>query len=188
MRFTRTSVLAAAALSATVLVSGCSTAPKTSDQSAFIAEANAAKQYFLSHVPGLRQQIANSAGYVVYPSVGQWGIIFGGGKFGRGTVNLPGGTQVGWGAINVASVGLQAGVQGFKMLVVFQDKYTLEQFQQNKLTGSAGGVIVVGETGDAGTASFTNGVAVYQGAQTGLMAGVNIALDYMRYKPLCESD
>ena len=40
------------------------------------------------------------------------------------------------------------------------------------------------DAGKAGAASFTNGVAVYQGAQTGLMAGASVGLDYMRYEAL----
>ena len=36
----------------------------------------------------------------------------------------------------------------------------------------------------SGTAPFQHGVALYQGANKGLMAGVNIGLDYMRYEPL----
>ncbi len=174
----------AAAFAASMSMTGCSTVPKTENQASFISEAQAATAYFESRVPGLRQQINGSAGYIVYPSVGQWGIVFGGGQFGRGTVNKPDGTQIGWGAINIASVGLQAGVRGFKMLVVIQDNATLEGFKKNQLSGSVSGVVVVADTGTSGTARFDKGVAIYQGASSGLMAGVNIGLDYMRYKPL----
>lgn len=177
-------VFAAAAVAVSMLVSGCATAPKASDQSSFLAEAAAAREYFEARVPGLKEQIKASGGYVVYPNVGQWGIVFGGGQFGRGTVNAADGTQVGWGAVNIASIGLQAGVRGFKMLVVIQDQATFEKFKNNQLSGSVSGVVVVAETGTSGTAQFGNGVAVYQGSSSGLMAGVNVGLDYMRFKPL----
>ncbi len=181
-------LLASICAVASFTMSGCSTAPKSSDQAAFRAESDAALSWFTSRVPGLRSQIANSAGYAIFPEVGQWGIIFGGGKFGRGLVAEEGGRQIGWGAVNTGSVGLQAGVQGFKMLLVFQDDATFNQFQANKLTGSVGGVAVIADSGAATTASFTNGVATYEGAQTGLMAGVNIALDYVRFVPFGEDD
>lgn len=174
------------ALAAAFTVTGCSTEPKESQQSSFLAESEAATMWFEQNVPGLREQINGSAGYVVYPSVGQWGILFAGGQFGRGAVNRPNGTQIGWGAINVGSLGLQAGVRGFKMLVVFRDEPTLEQFRANKLTGSVSGVAVVAERGGGTTAPFEHGVAVYQGASSGLMAGVNVGLNYMRFKPLGE--
>ena len=169
---------------ALLLAAGCSTAPKAEDEATFAADATAATQWFEYNVPGLRQQIDDSAAYIVYPSVGQWGIIFGGGQFGRGMLNRPGGAQIGWAALNTASIGLQAGVRGFKMLVVFEDEATLKRFMEDKLTGSVSGVVVVGEGGASGKAPFENGVAIYQGASTGLMAGVDIGLNYMRYKPL----
>ena len=93
-----------------------------------------------------------------------------------------GNNQIGWAYLNTLSAGLQAGAQGFKMLVVFQDAGTLNRFQQNKLTGNVGATIVAADSGNAGSASFTDGVAVYQGAQTGLMAGASVGLDYMRYE------
>ena len=112
------------------------------------------------------------------------GIVFGGGQYGRAMVNRPNGEQIGWGALNTGSFGLQAGVRGFKMLVVIQDEATMEKFKANKLSGSVSGVVVVAQEGTSTVGRFENGVAVYQGASSGLMAGVNVALDYLRYKPL----
>lgn len=165
-------------------LSACSTAPKAENQESFIDESRTATRWFERQVPGLRQQIDNSAGYLIYPEVGQWGIIFGGGQYGRAMVNRPNGTQIGWGALNTGSIGLQAGVRGFKMLVVIQDEETMNKFRANKLSGSVSGVVVVAQEGTSGVGRFENGVAVYQGASSGLMAGVNVALDYLRYVPL----
>jgi lipid-binding SYLF domain-containing protein len=166
--------------------SGCSTTPKAEDRETFSSEARAATKWFERSVSGLREQIDGAAGYIVFPGVAQWGIIFGGGDFGRGMLCRPDGTQIGWAAINTPSIGLQAGVRGFKMLLVLEDEATLNQFRADQLSGSVSGVVVVGEAGDSGRAPFDDGVAVYQGASTGLMAGVNIGLEYIRYKPLDE--
>lgn len=181
LRFT---CLIALSLVATTLLGACSTAPKTENQEMFIDEARAATRWFERQVPGLKEQINNSAGYLIYPSVGQWGIVFGGGQYGRAMVNRPSGTQIGWGALNTGSFGLQAGVRGFKMLVVIQDEATMNKFRANQLSGSVSGVVVVAQEGTSGVGRFENGVAVYQGASSGLMAGVNVALDYLRYQPL----
>ena len=70
------------------------------------------------------------------------------------------------------------------MLLVLEDRRALAQIKNNLLTGSVGGVAVAGEAGGSGKASFTNGVAVYQGASTGLMAGVNIGLNLLKYEPV----
>ncbi len=176
-----------AIIAASLLAAGCSTAPKIKDQAKFVNDSAAATMWFEHHVPGLSQQINNSAAYIIYPSVGQWGILIGGGQFGRGMLNLPNDRQIGWAAINTASIGLQAGVHGFKMLIVFQDEATLYRFVNGRLSGSMSGVLVVGRSGGSAKVPFKNGVAIYQGASTGLMAGINIGLDYMRYQPLTDN-
>ena len=169
---------------ALVAAPGCATKPDVDDRPAFIHESRAATQWFKDNVRGLEAQLSQSAGYAVFPSVGQWGIIITGGKFGRGMLNRPNGSQMGWAAVSTGSLGLQAGVQGFKMLIVFEDEATLQGFKENTLEGSASAVAVAGDAGGSTTSPFYNGIAVYQGANAGLMAGVNIGLDYLRYEPI----
>jgi lipid-binding SYLF domain-containing protein len=161
---------------------GCSTAPKYHEQRTVLADSLTAVRWFNWSVPGLSRQLENSAGYISYPGIGQYGLVIGGGKFGRGVVFDNTRRQVGWAYLNTASAGLQLGAQGFKMLVVFEDDATMRRFKTNKLTGNVGATVVAGESGTAGTTSFTDGVAVYQGGQTGLMAGASIGLDYMRFE------
>ena len=161
---------------------GCSTAPKQKDQATVMAHSRSATQWFRNNVRGLGTQLDNSAGYASYPGIGQYGLLITGGKFGRGVVYDSNHRQIGWAYINMVSAGLQVGAQGYKMLVVFEDPATMRRFQQNKLTGSVGVTIVAVKAGGAGTASFTDGVAIYEGDQVGLMAGVNVGLEYMRYE------
>ena len=59
-----------AVVAASLLTAGCSTAPKMKDQAKFVSDATAATTWFEAQVPGLRQQIDNSAAYIIYPSVG----------------------------------------------------------------------------------------------------------------------
>lgn len=165
-------------------LSGCATAPKVKDRPMFLSDARATVNWFEQNVPGLQAQIANSAGYTVFPNLFQYATGFGGGKFGRGMVAGADGRQIGWSAINTGTLGLQAGLQGFKMLIVFRDEATLEKFKADKLSGSVTGVAVVTDVGGSGTAQFENGVAVYQGANMGLMAGVNVGLDLIRFEPI----
>ena len=161
---------------------GCSTAPKQRDQATVMADSRSATQWFRNNVRGLTAQLDNSAGYISYPGIGQYGLLISGGKFGRGVVYDSNHRQVGWGYINMVSGGLQVGAQGYKMLVVFEDPATMRRFQQNKLTGNVGVTIVAARAGGAGTASFTDGVAIYEGDQVGLMAGVSVGLEYMRFE------
>ena len=166
------------------LTPGCSTTPKAEDQGKVLDNSREAMDWFTSNVSGLDRQLGSSAGYIVYPGVGQYGLLIGGGKFGQGVVYNNQNQQIGWAYLNAASAGLQVGGQGFKMLVVLQNSSTMDEFMENKLTGDVGATIVAADAGKAGAASFTNGVAVYQGAQTGLMAGASVGLDYMRYEAL----
>ncbi len=163
---------------------GCSTAPNKKDQASFIDASNSALDWFDHNIDGLDQQISNSAGYIIFPKVGQYGIIFGGGQFGRGALNEPTGDQIGWAALNTGSIGLQAGIQGYKMLIVIEDQDTLDKFMNNQLDGSVSAVAIAGKKGGSARAPFENGLAVYQGANSGVMVGVNFGLDYIRYKPL----
>ena len=50
--------------------------------------------------------------------------------FGRGALYNPDGKQIGWAAINITSVGLQAGVQGFRMLMVLENQHVLQEFKE----------------------------------------------------------
>jgi lipid-binding SYLF domain-containing protein len=170
------------------LLSACNVAPKTDDRESFVMEAREGLQYFDRHVTGLRDQIRRSAGYAVFPGAGQWGIIFTGGSFGRGAVFTPEGTQIGWAAENQFNVGLQAGGQGKKILLVFADRDTLEKFKQGLLTGKVEGMAVAADKGTTGTSSFENGVAVYVGQQKGLMAGGMVGMENFRYRALGKED
>jgi lipid-binding SYLF domain-containing protein len=168
-------------------MTGCSTKPKDQDQATFMAHADTATELFLDRVDDLDDQIEDSAGYIVFPDVAQWGILFGGGTWGRGALFTPDGDHEGWAALNTGSFGLQAGVRGFKMLIVIQDEVTLQNFKTNKLTGSVAGVLVGGEaSAPIGRAPFSRGLAIYEHANVGLMAGMKVGLDYLRFRPLEE--
>lgn len=169
-------------------VAGCSVAPSVDDRQAFVVEARSGLDYFEKNVAGLREQLNQSAGYAVFPGAGQWGIIFTGGSFGRGAVFTPDGTQIGWAAENQFNVGLQVGGQGKKILIVFANQPTLEKFKKGFLTGKVEGLAVAADKGSTGTASFQDGVAVYVGAQKGLMAGGMIGMENFQYRELGKED
>jgi lipid-binding SYLF domain-containing protein len=180
-QFIRGSVMA---LLVCAIQSGCSTAPKQSERADVLSRAQQTRPWFEQHVTGLRAQIDRSAGYIVFPDVAQWGIVFGGGTTGRGVLFAPDGTQLGWTRIDNASVGLQAGIQGFRMLMVLENAAEVAEFKEGKWNGSASGVAVLGEAGASAAAPFQDGLAIYQGANRGLMAGVNVGLNSIRFEPL----
>ena len=164
------------------LSTGCSTAPKQKDMAKVRADSRSATQWFRSNVRGLNAQLDNSAGYISYPGIGRYGLLITGGKFGRGVLYDGNDRQVGWAYINMVSAGLQVGAQGYKMLVIFQNDATMQRFKENHLTGNVNATIVALKGGGGAAASFTNGVAIYEGDAVGLMAGTSVGLDYMRYE------
>lgn len=185
---TRTTAIAAALLASAALAAslpGCNTAPKPENRETFVLEANAAKQWFIKNVKGVESQLNSSAAYIVFPSVGQAGLIVGG-SFGRGAVYDATGKQVGWAVLNKGSIGLQIGAQGFKMLMVLEDEKTFRAFKDDAWRGSVAATAVAAEEGATATAPFREGLAIYVGQQKGLMAGMDIALANIRYKSLAD--
>ena len=157
----RHALIAILSLAATLCpLAGCNVAPKSGDRTIFVEEARDGLKHFEQHVTGLPRQIRDSAGYAVFPGAGQWGIIFTGGSFGRGAVFTPSGTQIGWAAVNNFSLGLEAGGQGKKILIVFANADALNRFKKGLLTGKAEGTAVAGDDGTTGVAPFQNGLAV----------------------------
>lgn len=181
------SLLALSLISA-IAIPACSTAPSKDDRTSFLTEARQSKDYFTKSISGLREQLKTSAGYAVFPGIGKWGVLFGGGEYGRGAVFAPDGTQIGWAAMNNPNIGLQVGGQGMQMIIVFETKKVLEEFKANTMAGSASGTAVGGDSGVTGVAKYTNGVIVYVGAQKGLMAGGSIGLQMFKYKSIEEAN
>lgn len=172
----------------TLFLGACSTAPSKDDRTSFLTEARQGKDYFTKAIPGLNDQLKSSAGYAVFPGIGKWGILFGGGEYGRGAVFAPDGTQIGWAAMNNPSIGLQVGGQGMQMIIVFETQKVLEEFKANTMAGSASGTAVGGDSGVTGIAKYTNGVIVYVGAQKGLMAGGSVGLQMFKYKSVADAN
>ena len=173
-------------LVAPMALTGCNTAPKAEKRDDFLVEAKAARAWFGRNVTGFDQQVEKAAGLIVFPDVGQFGILLGGGTFGRGAVYDAKGTQVGWAAIKRTSFGLQVGAEGFKMAIVLKDEETFNRFRRGNWSGDMAATAVAAKAGAAKVQDFNNGVAVYVGDQGGLMAGINIALSHVKYKSLAD--
>lgn len=179
-----TSSAAAALLGAALVAPGCNTAPSGEiDKASLVERSESTVDWFAARVEGLEAQLDRGAGYIVFPDVGQASFIVGG-TSGYGALFDDSGRQLGWARISAGSIGLQAGVRGFRMLIVLQNRETLNDFRADRWTGEAAAVAVAGEAGGASAVPFRNGVAVYQGASGGLMAGVNVGLSQITYEPL----
>lgn len=180
----RTILAAGAIAAAGLFASACKTTPSQEvDRTALVDRSGSTLDWFKGNVSGLSGQLRDSAGYVVFPDVGQAGFIVGG-TSGRGVVFDSRGRQIGWARLSTGSIGLQAGVRGFRMLMILQNEQAMSEFRNNRWSGTTSAVAVAGDSGGSGIAEFRNGVAIYQGASSGLMAGVDIGLNNIRFEPL----
>lgn len=180
----RTILAAGAVTAAGLFASACKTTPsQEADRTALVDRSSSTLEWFKSNVSGLSGQLRDAGGYVVFPDVGQAGFIVGG-TSGRGVVFDARGNQVGWARLSTGSIGLQAGARGFRMLMILQNEQAMNEFRNNRWSGTASAVAVAGGAGGSGLAEFRNGVAVYQGASSGLMAGVDVGLNNVRFEPL----
>lgn len=184
MNSIRTLVASVTLGAALIAAGGCKTTPsQEADRTALVDRAGSTKDWFQANVSGLSGQLRDSGGYIVFPDVGQAGFIVGG-TSGRGVVFDARGNQVGWARLSTGSIGLQAGARGFRMLMIMENEQAMNDFRNNRWSGTAGAVAVAGDSGGSGLAQFRNGVAVYQGASSGLMAGLDVGLNNVRFEPL----
>lgn len=187
MKLFTSATLFAFVLVATIApLASCNTAPKYANRKSFALEAKAAESWFEENVSGFREQVGKSGGYIIFPDIGEWGVIFVGGTFGRGAVFGTDGTQIGWAAINRTALGVTLGVQGQKMAIVLENEDTMRKFKDGTWSGDIAATVVAAEAGTAASKQFDHGVAVYVGDQSGLMVGVSIALSHVRYKSLAD--
>jgi lipid-binding SYLF domain-containing protein len=140
-------------------------------------------------------------GYVVFPTVGEGGLILGA-ALGKGRVYVHD-KLVGDAKLKQISAGLQAGGKAYSEIIFFEDKRALDEFESGKFEFSAG-ASAIAITAAAGASAGTNGVqanasgtennatavgeynkgmAVFTIAKGGLMYAAAIAGQKFSYKP-----
>lgn len=132
--------------------------------------------------PSLQNFFQGSAGYAVFPTVGEGAFIVGG-AHGNGVV-YQNGEPIGTATLTKGSVGAQIGGQSFSEVVFFQSPQSLQQFKQGNLEFSAGANAVGANSGVGKTTNYRNGVAVFTTSRTGLMAKAAIGGQKFTFQPL----
>lgn len=175
------------AASATFVVTGCSSAPKTTgERTALESRSRSALDEMKAKDANLANFLQNAYGYVIFPSVGKGGFIVGGG-YGRGEVYEQG-KFVGYADITTATVGAQIGGQTFSELIVFQNQQALENFRYGKVKFTANASAVALKANASVAANYSNGVAVFTMSQGGLMAEAAVGGQEFGYVPASDAD
>ena len=89
--------------------------------------------------------------------------------------------------MGMGGVGLGIGGQAFRLVILFEDELTFQEFISDGWHASSSANAVAGRNGANAEASFTNGIAVYQLTDAGLLLQADIAGSrYWRSKRLNE--
>ena len=175
----------AAALSvvaASVWLAGCSTAPKSEEGKANLHEAvESTLERLKVKYEGFEDVLDDAHGYAVFPTVGKGGFVVGG-AYGRGEVYREG-DMIGYADISKGSVGLQAGGQSFAEVIVFEDERALRDFTDGEFALAADLSAVILKSGEAVSARYDDGVAVFVEPQGGAMFEASIGGQSLNYQP-----
>ena len=132
---------------------------------------------FKKDVKGGTNFLPKVKGYLVFPSVIKAGLIVGG-KYGEGVLHVNGQTK-NYYDMTSASIGFQAGVQEYSMLIAFLSDESLQNFiRSNGWEAGVDGSITVSEWGankDISSISFEKPIVAFIYGEKGLMASVSIA-------------
>lgn len=161
---------------------GCSTTPTTEEgRDELDQSVNSAVSTMRSEYPDFGAFLDKSYAYAVYPSVGEGGLIVGGGG-GRGEV-FKQGRLIGYSTMTKANIGLQAGGQAYSQVIVFQDDAALSKFVNQNFKFGANATAVALKSGAAANAKFQDGIAIFQHTKGGLQVAAAVGGQSFTYAP-----
>jgi len=125
--------------------------------------------------------------YLVFPEVTKVGLIIGG-KYGEGALRIDNKTAYYY-DMAAASIGLQAGVQKYSMLIAFLSETSLNSFiHSNGWESGVDGTITVSDWGaskDISSISYEKPIIAFIYGEKGYMAALNISgTKFRRIAPL----
>lgn len=166
-----------------LLVSGCATAPKSAEGKAELtSKVQAAVDRATKSDPGLTKFFNESAGYAVFPTVGK-GAVGVGGAYGKGELYKAGQLD-GFCTLTQASIGLALGGQAYTELIFFETPAALDRFKSGNFAFAAQVSAVALKSGASANAKYSNGVAVFTMAETGLMYEASVGGQKFNYQPV----
>ncbi len=169
---------------AAVLLAACASVPQgRGEQQALVSQANSTLQMMTAQDPSLRELLDRSAGYAVFPSVGEVGVVAVGGQQGVGVVYEQG-RPIGFARIREATLGPQLGGQSFSQLIVFEDRAALDRLRAGNFDLTAGAQATALGWGAGARTRFEDGVAVIISSERGLIAGATIGGQNIDFEPM----
>ena len=137
-----------------------------------VADSKTAKAEFLKKDALMKGLFESAYGYVIFPNVGKGGIGVGGAA-GNGVVYEKD-VMVGMAKLSQVSIGLQAGGQVYREIILKKKKKELDRFKNSQFEFSAQASALAAKAGASANAKYTNGVMVFTMQKGGLMYEASI--------------
>jgi lipid-binding SYLF domain-containing protein len=145
-----------------------------------IADSKKAIKAFTKTDATMKRLFDESYAYVVFPNVGKGGLALGG-AFGNGIV-FEKNRLVGTAKLSQVSIGLQAGGQGYREVIFFENKSNFDEFKENKLKLSAQFSAVIAASGASANVNYANGILIFAQTKGGLMYEISVGGQTFSYE------
>lgn len=172
--------LIVAVFTAGTLVS-CSTAPKSASERTRLEDrAVSIVNVAQGKDSSLKNRLAQSAGYAVFPKIGKGGAGVGG-AYGKGVL-FENGVIVGYCDLTQATIGFQLGGQTYAEIIAFETDDAVQNFKNNRFQFGAQATAVALKSGVGANAKYRHGVAVFTMDETGLMYEASVGGQKFEYQ------
>ena len=162
-----------------LFIFGCAHTPTQPGARAdLVREANRTVARMEAQDPSLRPVLDSSAGYVVFPKVGQGGFLIGGGA-GSGVL-FEHGQPIHFAQLTNVQAGALIGGQRIAQIVVFRDPRALNELRNGRFNFGAQASAVMLRSGAAANANFEKGTAVFVEPVRGAMANASVGGERIR--------
>ena len=163
-----------------ILIVAITNGQSTRTDRRILRDSKKAKTSFIKSDPSIKKWFDNAYGYVIFPNVGKAGLGVGG-AFGKGIVYINN-TPIGRAHLSQLSVGFQAGAQGYREVIFFENKSNMDDFKENKLQLSAQVSAVLVVLGAAANINYSNGILIFTQPKGGLMYEISVGGQSFNYE------
>lgn len=155
---------------------------QSESQERVINDAKDAKASFIKADASMENLFRHSSGYVIFPNVGK-GAAGVGAAAGKGAVYEKG-VLVGTAQMTQVTVGAQAGGQGYREVIFFENQDAVDRFMHDKIEFSGQASAIAVKSGASANANYRNGVVVFSQEKAGLMLEASLGGQKFNYKTL----
>jgi lipid-binding SYLF domain-containing protein len=169
-------------LAAFMLLIASNALAQSSKDKEIISDSQEAKASFIKQDPSLGNVFAKAYAFAIFPNVGKGGLGIGGAA-GNGTAYEKG-KLVGMAKMKQVTIGLQAGGQGYREVIFFENAGSFKKFKENNVEFSAQVSAVAASSGASANAKYNEGVMVFTMQKGGLMYEASVGGQKFKFSKL----